>query len=105
MKKLILVICTLLSISACSVFPPPYKTPVTQGNIITKEQLSQLKVGMTQSQVMYLFGTPMVRDSFKPNEWHYLYTTKYSNLDTPKSAISNLILTFEGNNLAEIKND
>ena len=104
MKKSILVICALFSLSACSLFPPPYKATVTQGNLITKEQLSQLKVGMTQSQVIYLLGTPMVRDTFKPNEWHYLYTTKYATPETPKSAATNLTLTFEGDKLTEIQN-
>ncbi|WP_133013410.1 outer membrane protein assembly factor BamE [Marinomonas flavescens] len=105
MKKSILVICALFSLSACSLFPPPYKAPVTQGNLITKDQLSQLKVGMTQSQVIYLLGTPMVRDSFKPSEWHYIYKVEYAAPETPKSAVSNLTLMFKGNNLAEIKND
>lgn len=104
MKKSILVLCALFSLSACSLFPPPYKAPVTQGNLVTKEQLSQLKVGMSQSQVLYLLGTPMVRDTFKPNEWHYMYSALYATPDTPKSAVSNLVLTFKDGNLADIQN-
>ena len=104
MKKLILVICALFSLSSCSVFPPPYKASVTQGNLITQAQLSQLKVGMTQAQVIYLLGTPMVRDIFKTKEWHYVYTTKYATPDVPKSDVSDLILIFNGDNLANITN-
>lgn len=105
MKKSILVICALFSLSACSLFPEPYKVPVSQGNIVTKDQLSQLKVGMTQSQVIYLLGTPMVRDTFKPDSWHYLYTTKYADASTPKSAASDLTLIFKDGTLDQIENN
>ncbi len=105
MKKSILVLCALFSLSACSLFPPPYKIPVAQGNIISKDQLSQVKVGMTQSQVIYLLGTPMVRDIFKPDIWHYLYTIKYTNTDTPKSYTSHLTLIFKDGTLNKIENN
>jgi len=105
MKKSILVICALFSLSACSLFPPPYKVPVSQGNIVTKDQLAQLKVGMTQSQVLYLLGTPLLRDTFKTDIWHYLYTTKYATPETPKSAAPKLTLIFKDGTLTKIQND
>ncbi|NVK74257.1 outer membrane protein assembly factor BamE [Marinomonas sp. CT5] len=105
MKKSVLILCATLSLSACSLFPPPYKAPVTQGNLITQEQLSQLQLGMSESQVTYLLGTPMLRDTFKPNEWHYLYTSLYPAPDTPKSAAKDLVLIFNNGVLTEIKNN
>lgn len=105
MKKSIFVLCAAFSLSACSLFPPPYKVPVEQGNLITEEQLTQLQVGMTESQVKYLLGEPMVRDTFKPDQWHYLYTTRYATQDTPKSAADNLTLIFKNGIVTEIIND
>ncbi len=105
MKKSIFVLCAALTLSACSLFPPPYKVPVEQGNLITEEQLSQLKVGMSESQVTYLLGNPMVKDLFKPNEWHYLYTSLYPTPETPTSAADDLILTFDNGVLVKIEND
>ncbi|MGO3739506.1 MAG: outer membrane protein assembly factor BamE [Marinomonas foliarum] len=105
MKKSVLLLCAALSLSACSLFPPPYKVPVTQGNLITKEQLSQLQIGMSESQVTYLLGNPMLRDTFKPNEWHYLYTALYATPETEKSDVNDLVLIFDNGILKEIKNN
>ncbi|MBJ7539241.1 outer membrane protein assembly factor BamE [Marinomonas transparens] len=105
MKKSIFILCAALSLSACSLFPPPYKAPVAQGNLITEEQLAKLQVGMSESQVTYLLGNPMIRDTFKPNEWHYLYVIKHATPDAPKSAADNLTLIFNAGTLAQIKNN
>lgn len=105
MKKSVFILCTALSLSACSLFPPPYKVPVIQGNLITKEQLSQLKIGMSESQVAYLLGTPMIKDTFTTNKWHYLYTSRHATSDTKKSDANNLTLTFSDNVLTDIQNN
>ncbi|NLQ17403.1 outer membrane protein assembly factor BamE [Marinomonas sp. M1K-6] len=105
MKKSAFILCAALSISACSLFPPPYKVPVTQGNLITQEQLSQLKVGMSESQVTYLLGNPMLIDTFKPNEWHYLYASLYAEPGTKHSDADDLVLIFSDGVLTQIKNN
>ncbi|MDN5865614.1 MAG: outer membrane protein assembly factor BamE [Gammaproteobacteria bacterium] len=53
-----------------------YVPPVTQGNYLSYEDLQQLKVGMTPTQVVYLFGKPMLDDPFYPDTWHYVYYYK-----------------------------
>lgn len=105
MKKTVLILCAALSLGACSLFPPPYKVPVSQGNQITKDQLSQLQIGMSESQVTYLLGNPMLRDTFKPNEWHYLYTSLYTAPDAKKSDVDDLVLIFNNGVLTEIKSN
>jgi outer membrane protein assembly factor BamE len=35
--------------------------------------LDQLEVGMTQRQVAYVLGNPLIKDTFNPNRWDYLY--------------------------------
>lgn len=61
-----------LLLSACS-FPGVYKVPIQQGNIIEQEMLDQLEVGMTERQVAYVLGNPLIKDSFNKNRWDYLY--------------------------------
>lgn len=53
-----------------------YVPPVTQGNYLKRDDLAQLKVGMTHKQVRFLFGTPMLSDPFYPDTWHYVYYFK-----------------------------
>lgn len=105
MKKTVLILCAALSLSACSLFPPPYKVPVPQGNLITEEQISQLQIGMSESQVIYLLGNPMIRDIIKPNEWHYLFNVEYATPETLTSGSDNLVLTFNNGTLTQIKNN
>mgnify|MGYP006174282679 CR=1 FL=1 len=50
-----------------------YKMNIQQGNYLVAESVSQLKEGMTRSQVRFLLGTPMVivyKES--PINWHLL---------------------------------
>jgi outer membrane protein assembly factor BamE len=41
-----------------------YKMNIQQGNYLVPDSVSQLKEGMTRSQVRFLLGTPMVPDAF-----------------------------------------
>lgn len=50
-----------------------YKMNIQQGNYLVAESVSQLKEGMTRSQVRFLLGTPMVPDAFDENRWDYYY--------------------------------
>lgn len=70
MKKLLII--SLL----CSqfIFGCAYKPDVQQGNTFDEKQLSQLKVGMTKQQVVFVMGTALLKDPFHKNRWDYLYT-------------------------------
>jgi len=50
-----------------------YKMSIQQGNYLVAESVSQLKEGMTRSQVRFLLGTPMVPDAFNDDRWDYYY--------------------------------
>jgi outer membrane protein assembly factor BamE len=50
-----------------------YKMNIQQGNYLVPDSVSQLKEGMTRSQVRFLLGTPMVPDAFDENRWDYYY--------------------------------
>ena len=53
-----------------------YKMNIQQGNYLVTDSVSQLKEGMTRSQVRFLLGTPMVPDAFDDRRWDYYYFFK-----------------------------
>ena len=63
----------LLAAGALSATGCVYKMNIQQGNYLVAESVSQLKEGMTRSQVRFLLGTPMVPDAFNDNRWDYYY--------------------------------
>lgn len=67
-----------LTLGACSMpslqFPGVYKIDIQQGNIITQEMIDQLRPGMTKRQVMFVMGSPLVRDPFDQDRWDYVYS-------------------------------
>ena len=50
-----------------------YQAPLSQGNLLDAEDLDQIEVGMTRSQVRFLIGTPMIDDPFNRDRWDYVY--------------------------------
>jgi len=70
-RVLILIISLFFSqlLASCA-----YKPDVQQGNTFDDKQLSQLKVGMTQQQVLFVMGAALLQDPFHKNRWDYLYT-------------------------------
>jgi len=76
--KCLLLLTSAIAISACSIprlqFPGVYKVDIQQGNIITQEMIDQLRPGMTKRQVIFVMGTPLVRDPFRQDRWDYIYS-------------------------------
>ncbi|MBM6703244.1 outer membrane protein assembly factor BamE [Sutterella massiliensis] len=54
-------------------FLKPYRDDVHQGNLVTNEMVLQLEKGMTDAQVQFLLGVPLVRDQFHADRWDYVY--------------------------------
>ncbi len=50
-----------------------YQAALSQGNLLNQEDIDQVKVGMTRSQVRFLLGTPMIDDPFHQDRWDYVY--------------------------------
>lgn len=86
-----------LSLSSCS-YIEPYKPGVTQGNILTKENVDLLQKGLTHGQVRQLLGPPMGANPFNPYHWEYLY---YSTAVEKRDSEVNqqLIIEFDSNHL------
>jgi outer membrane protein assembly factor BamE len=77
-----------------------YKMDIQQGNVVTDKMLSRLELGMTQRQVHYVLGTPMVRDPFHASRWDYVYYLKKGDARTSEE--SRVTVFFENDKLARI---
>src|SRR5689334_12223925 len=62
-----------LAVSAFIASGCVYKMNIQQGNYLVPDSVSQLKEGMTRSQVRFLLGTPMVPVAFDDSRWDYYY--------------------------------
>lgn len=69
---LVAVMASVSVLPACSLLSV-YKIDIPQGTPITQSQLDQVQVGMNQNQVLYLLGSPAIKDTLNPNRWDYIY--------------------------------
>ena len=97
MRKTALLLVTLLFsqlLISCA-----YKPDVQQGNTFDEKQISQLKVGMTQQQVVFIMGTALLKDAFHKNRWDYIYTLAKGRAKAERSLLT---LYFENGVLSKI---
>ena len=85
--------CLALTLAACGNvstldFPGVYKIGIPQGNIITQEMVDQLRPGMTKRQVIFVMGTPLVRDPFNQDRWDYIYSFQPGGGERGQESIS-----------------
>lgn len=52
----------------------PYQIDVVQGNVITREQVDQLRAGLSRQSVRDLLGTPLLQSVFHANRWDYVFS-------------------------------
>jgi outer membrane protein assembly factor BamE len=78
MACMVLASCSNLSGSAVNPvnWITPYKIDVIQGNFIAKEQVEQLRAGMSREQVKAVLGTPLMASLFHADRWDYIFTLK-----------------------------
>jgi outer membrane protein assembly factor BamE len=57
-------------------FLTPYKMEIVQGNVITSEQASVIRPGLTRVQVRDVLGSPLLADPFHANRWDYVFTIR-----------------------------
>ncbi len=68
MQKIIISLFGLALLAGCA-----HKIDVQQGNLVSQESLDKLKVGMSEAQVRFAIGDPLIRDPFHAGRWDYLY--------------------------------
>lgn len=71
------------SLAACSSAPAskswvdfisPYRFDRVQGNVVTREQVNALKVGMPRAVVKDILGTPLLTSVFHADRWDFVFT-------------------------------
>jgi len=77
-----------------------YRMDIQQGNYLDGKAVSQLKVGMTRSQVRYILGTPMIEDIFDTDRWDYIYYYKRGYVRKPIE--SRVIVYFTGDKVQRL---
>jgi outer membrane protein assembly factor BamE len=87
--------------AACLLSACVYRMDIQQGNLLDAEQVDQLEVGMTRSQVRFLLGTPMVIDAFDANRWDYFYSLRHTR--TGEVTKRHLVVWFDGDTVARIE--
>ena len=93
-NKLSILIISLL-LSNCSI-PRIFQVVISQGNLVDQEMLDKLEIGMTESQVKFVMGTPLISDTFYPDRWDYFTSvTQGDNTYTNQK----ITLYFENNKL------
>ena len=94
--KNILLLITSIVIASCSI-PKTYEVVISQGNLVDQEMMDQLEVGMTESQVKFVMGSPLISDTFYPNRWDYFTSVTQGSETYTEQKIS---LYLEDNKLA-----
>lgn len=76
-----------------------HKPEIQQGNVVTEEQLQKLEIGMEPRQVVFVLGTPQLRDPFHEDRWDYYYRLEQDGEEQLKYRVT---LTFRNEQLARI---
>lgn len=90
-----LIISLILPLTACE----PHRIDVQQGNRIKPVTLKKLKTGMNRKQVLYVLGSPLLKDPFHEDRWDYIYYLKPGNKAVKQSRVT---LYFKKNKLVKI---
>ena len=72
--KIRLLFCTVFATLICSGCGLIYKQNIQQGNAIEQDDLDELYEGMNKRQVLFVLGTPSVKDPFHQDRWDYVQT-------------------------------
>ena len=93
---------TLLAVAALALASTGcvYRPVIQQGNLLQLDEVEQVKVGMTRSQVRYILGTPMVSDPFLPDRWDYVYTLQQGR--STRVDRTHYVIFFEGDKVSSI---
>jgi outer membrane protein assembly factor BamE len=102
-RFVVLILTTLLE-AGCGFdwIPFVYRQDIHQGNVITQEMVDQLRPGMTQRQVTYIMGAPLLVDPFHDNRWDYIYSNQPGDEPRVQKTVT---LIFKGESLDQLQGD
>lgn len=77
----------------------PYSVEVVQGNVLTKELISRVQVGMPRAQVRDLLGSPLLTDVFHGDRWDYVFTIRRRGTEPQ---LRRVVVMFDGERLVSV---
>jgi outer membrane protein assembly factor BamE len=89
------------SVSSFS-FPGVYRIDIPQGNFITQEMVDQLRPGLNKRQVIFILGTPLVKDTFDQDRWDYVFGFQTGGGERTQERLT---VFFEGGELVHFEGD
>ncbi|MGH8398612.1 MAG: outer membrane protein assembly factor BamE [Gammaproteobacteria bacterium] len=93
------IILSMLVLSACV-----YRPDIKQGNFLKPSMIEQVKPGMTEAQVRFVMGPPMIRDPFHPDRWDYVYYNLPSTLsDNQTIGREHVVVVFKDGKVASVE--
>lgn len=103
-KKILASLLVSFSLSGCSFLYDTfvYQIDITQGNYIDDEKLAKVEIGMSQEQIIYVLGSPMLIDQFDSSKWYYIRYIKPGGEDIQQSE---MLLTFNDGLLIDIESE
>lgn len=78
----------------------PYRIDITQGNVVTKEMIVQVKPGMSRAQVRDVLGSPMMASAFHADRWDYVFTLRRPGVEPQRRSV---VVHFKGDALDRIE--
>lgn len=85
----------LMTTAGCSTLERVvYRPDINQGNYLAANDVAKIHQGMTQQQVAYTLGTPMMRDPFGSNVWYYVFRQEPGHEGVKQQTLT---LTFDSN--------
>ena len=103
MQRIIIASVLTLVLSGCSGFPGVYKFDIPQGNVVTQEMVDKLRPGMTENQVRFVMGSPLITDTFHEGRWDYIYNKKSG--EDGSFTRERITLTFKNGKLTGLSGD
>ncbi|ACY85573.1 outer membrane protein assembly factor BamE [Edwardsiella piscicida] len=73
------VVLVMLTAGCATVEKVVYRPDINQGNYLTAADVAKIHRGMTQQQVAYTLGTPLLQDPFGSSTWYYVFRQEPSH--------------------------
>ncbi|MCF2132879.1 MULTISPECIES: outer membrane protein assembly factor BamE [Mycetohabitans] len=104
----VVVLAAVVSLGACKTYDSltqriarsitPYRITVVQGNFVSAEAASRLRVGMSRDEVRSVLGTPLLTDLFHADRWDYVFYFKRGSTSVVQQR--DLVVNFVGDHVA-----
>lgn len=97
------VVLVMLTAGCSTVEKVVYRPDINQGNYLSPTDVAKIHRGMTQQQVAYTLGTPMLQDPFGSSTWFYVFRQQPGHEAVTQQTLT---LTFDSaGTLTDIKNE